>query len=149
MAQLLYDAYPEAIWTRDQNGKTPIHLARRQAKKRKNGSNSATLVNFLTAQLLHVEKAKTSNLDENGWLPLHHALKENAPLGTIQLMVRTDLLAILTPDNELAFPLHIACEFSTVKVVQFLVKKDNSSVYCIDKNKDSILHYACRGGNCG
>ena len=149
MAQLLYDAYPEAIWTRDQNGKTPIQLARRQAKKRNNGSNSAILVNFLKTQLLHVEKAKTTNLDENGWLPLHHALKENAPLGTIQLMIRTDLLAVLTPDNKLVLPLHIACEFSTVKVVQFLVKKDNSSVYCIDKNKDSILHYACRGGNCG
>jgi ankyrin repeat protein len=63
-------------------------------------------------------------------------------------MVRTDLLAVLTPDSKLAFPLHIACEFSSANVVQFLIKKDNSSVYCIDKNKDSILHYACRGRNC-
>ena len=43
------------------------------------------------------------------------------------------------------FP-HIACEISSVGAVKLLEH------YCIpmnrlDKNKDSILHYACRGGN--
>lgn len=28
-----------------------------------------------------------STADENGWLPLHHALKDKAPLGSIKLLL--------------------------------------------------------------
>ena len=54
-----------------------------------------------------------------------------------------------TVDNKFAFPLHIACEFSSVKVVQYLVEAYSRSVDHCDDNSDSILHYACRGGNLG
>ena len=141
--QLLFDAYPEGILTRNHDGKTPVDLARE-------GENSKVL-SFLEAQLAYVEKAKDTTtmttLDENGWLPLHHALKSNAPLGSIKLLVKGNPLAVRTADNNLAFPIHIACEFSSAKVVQFLAEKFGISVDQRDKNNDSILHYACRGGN--
>ena len=48
----------------------------------------------------------------------------------------------------MAFPLHIACEFSSVTVVQFMMEMlDERTWNHLDMNKDSILHYACRGGN--
>ena len=54
-------------------------------------SQKAQVINFLEAQLVYAEKsqdmAALSTLDENGWTPLHHALKNNAPLGSIKLLV--------------------------------------------------------------
>ena len=88
-----------------------------------------------------------TTLDENGWLPLHHALKKGAPLGSIKLLLRGNPSAVQIADNNMAFPLHIACEFSSVKVVQYLVEKYDRSIHHCDDNNDSILHYACRGGN--
>ena len=111
------------------------------------------MVPFLEAQLAYAEKAQDTaimtTLDENGWLPLHHALKDNAPLGSIKLLVKGNPSAVQTTDKHMAFPLHLACEFSSVKVVQYLVEKYDSAVDRIDKSKDSILHYACHGGNLG
>ena len=52
-------------------------------------------------------------------------------------------------DDQFAFPLHVACEFSSAKVVKFLVELDiNGRIleHC-DTNKNSILHYTCHGGN--
>jgi len=54
---------------------------------------------------------------------------------------------VRTADNKFAFPIHIACEFSSAKVVQFLVEKYEKPVDLCDDNKDSILHCASRGGN--
>ena len=139
----LFDVYPDAILARNRNGKTPIDLARerRYSKVR----------SFLKTQVMYARKAQDlttmTTLDENGWLPLHHALKDNAPLGSIKLLVKNPL-AVRIADNKFAFPLHIACEFSSVQVVQYLVEAYSRSVDHCDDNKDSILHYACRGGNC-
>ena len=52
---------------------------------------------------------------------------------------------IQTTDEKLAYPLHTACEFSTAKVVQYLI--ESISTDDLDMNKDSILHSACRSGN--
>ena len=162
-AQVLYDSYPEAILTRNRNGKTPIDLAREWAERV--GTNT-TLVPFLEVQLAYARRAQDITImntpdkhgwlptimntpDKPGWLPLHHALMDNAPLGSIKLLVKGNPSAVQTTDNHMAFPLHLACEFSSVKVVQFLVEKYDSAVDCIDKSKDSILHYACHGGNLG
>ena len=59
-------------------------------------------------------------LDQNGWLPLHHALRNNASLGSIKLLLKGNLCAVRVADNRLSFPLHIVSEFSTVGVVKFV-----------------------------
>ena len=79
----------------------------------------------------------------------HHALKDGAPLGSIKLLVEGNPSALRTADRKLAFPLHIACEFSSVQVVKFLLELEGIPVSHLDTNKDSILHYACRGRNLG
>lgn len=91
-----------------------------------------------------------TTLDENGWAPLHHALKDGASLGSIKLLAGGNPpLAIRTADYSMAFPLHIACEFSPIKVVNYLVELDirGGILKHHDARKDSVLHYACRGGN--
>ena len=144
VVKTLYDAYPEAIRVRDGQGKLPLDLARE--------GNMDKIVDFFQTQLVYAQQAQDTTamhtLDENGWLPLHHAIKDNAPLGSIKLLVKGNPSAIRTADGNLAFPLHIACQFSTVKVVKYLVELDSRiPVGRLDMNNDSVLHYACRGGN--
>ncbi|KAL7459339.1 hypothetical protein ACHAWC_011065 [Mediolabrus comicus] len=86
---------------------------------------SPTAEKFLETQLgyarISQDPSAMATVDEIGQLPLHHALKDNASLGTIQLMVRGNPSVFVT-DQMSAFPLHIACEFSSLKVVKFLVE---------------------------
>eukprot|EP00579_Thalassiosira_antarctica_P009876 CAMPEP_0201917590 /NCGR_PEP_ID=MMETSP0903-20130614/6949_1 /ASSEMBLY_ACC=CAM_ASM_000552 /TAXON_ID=420261 /ORGANISM="Thalassiosira antarctica, Strain CCMP982" /LENGTH=151 /DNA_ID=CAMNT_0048453677 /DNA_START=27 /DNA_END=479 /DNA_ORIENTATION=- len=116
-----------------------------------NSENSKVVI-FLETQLVYARKAQDvsamTTLDCNGWLPLHHALYNNASIGAIKLLVKGNPSAIRVADYQLSFPLHISCEFSTADVVQFLVELDDSSLNVCDLSKDSPLHYACRGGKC-
>jgi len=145
---VLYDAYPHAILVRNQWGKTPLEiLAEKDAEWRKSASAN---VHFLETQLVYAQQAQDTTAmttpDENGWLPLHHALKDKASLGSIKLLLEGNLSAIQVASHEGVFPLHIACEFSSVGVFK-LLEHDCIPMNRLDKNKDSILHYACRRGN--
>lgn len=121
-----------------EDGETPLDMAIDR--------DTPIVFDFFRTQLELVQN-KTAVL-----LPLHHALSTNACLGTIKLLVKANPVAIRTKDENMAYPLHIACEFTSVKVVQYLVALEgDSSEYILsylDANEDSILHYACRGGNC-
>ena len=142
IVKVLYDAYPQAIHVRgEEDGETPVSIVESGPMKR-----------FLKAQVLYARKAQDmktmTTLDHNGWLPLHHALKDKAPLGSIRLLLEGNPSAIQTADSRMAFPLHIACQFSSVKVVRYLVGESNEHIVGhLDANKDSVLHYACRGRN--
>ena len=148
-AKILYDAYPEAIFVRSQigedDGRTPLEYAR--------GKRYRNVVNFLETQHAYAQKAKDTTamhaLDNNGWLPLHHAIKGKAPLGSIKWLVKGNPSALRVISNIGTLPTHIACQFSSVKVVRHLIELDSSTVSHLDRNKDSVLHYACRGGNLG
>ena len=88
-------------------------------------------------------------VDENGWLPLHRALKDNASLGSVELLVRGNPSALPIADHNGVYPLHIACEFSSVNVVKYLVElAEFDTLNNIDAKSNSLLHYACRGGKC-
>jgi len=144
VVKTLYDAFPQAIHLRNYNGQGSSPLAYRDEP----------IISFLETQNEYAQKTNDTKAmmtpDENGWLPLHHALKDNAPLGSIKLLVKGNPSAIRIVDYNLAFPLHISCQFSSVKVVRHLVELDSRvPVGHLDTNKDSILHYACRGGNLG
>ena len=142
--QVLYDAFPEAIVVLDGDRKMPLQLVKKGRSK---------VLKFFHNQYEYLKKFDDEGImhspDKNGWLPLHHALKDNVSLGTIKLLVRKALVSIRAADDKLAFPIHIACEFSSVKVVEYLAGESNKHILRhLDANKDSILHYACRGGNC-
>ena len=141
--QVLYNAYPEAILARN-NGRTPLDFARSE------GNQPA--IEFLQTQLVYARQAQDmtamTTLDDDGWLPLDRALKDNAPLGSIKLLIRSNPAAVQVTDQKGAYPLHIACEFSSAKVVKYLVELAGDTLNNVDANKDSPLHYACRGGKC-
>ena len=136
--QALYDAYPEAIFARDEDGDTPLDDAEKQS-----------VIEFLQAQLVYARQAQDmTTADDDGWLPLHHALKDNASLGSIKLLMRANPAALQVADQNGVYPVHIACEFSLAKVVKYLVELAGDTLNNVDANKDSSLHYACRGGKC-
>eukprot|EP00579_Thalassiosira_antarctica_P014860 CAMPEP_0201950948 /NCGR_PEP_ID=MMETSP0903-20130614/56751_1 /ASSEMBLY_ACC=CAM_ASM_000552 /TAXON_ID=420261 /ORGANISM="Thalassiosira antarctica, Strain CCMP982" /LENGTH=675 /DNA_ID=CAMNT_0048494205 /DNA_START=1 /DNA_END=2027 /DNA_ORIENTATION=+ len=140
--QVLFDAYQEAIQSKDRRGKVPMDLTWN------------TEVNlFLETQLAYARKAKNIDAmtteDGNGWLPLHHALHNKASLGAIKLLVKGRLVALRVADNQGAFPLHIACEFGTADVVKFLAEPFDIWLNVCDMNKNFPLHYACRGCSFG
>jgi len=144
--QALYDSFPEAILVLDADKKVPSQLVSQRRKK-----DRSKVSTFFRDQYEYVTKMKDVGImhspDENGWLPLHHALKDNVSLGTIKLLLSKALVSVRVADDKLAFPIHIACEFSSIKVVKYLVEYDGIPIGQLDTNKDSILHYACRGGN--
>ena len=137
--QVLYDAYPEAILI-NRGGRTPLGLARRQPT-----------IEFLQTQLVYAHQAQDitvmTTADDDGWLPLHCALKDNASLGSIKLLMRANPAAVRVADRKGVYPLHIACEFSSVKVVKYLVELAGDTLNSADANNNSPLHYACRGGS--
>ena len=156
IVQLLFDAYPEAIWTRDVDGETPLDIAKRAAQSR----NPSNIVSFVEAQMMiapaNVQSihlwSKFYTRTQNGGtgsLPLHRALNNNATLGAIKLLVKGNPESLQVANNQGSLPLHIACEFSSVKVVQFLLEL-NGNDSCLDHldiEGNSPLHYACRGGS--
>jgi len=145
----IFDAYPEAILALDGEGKTPLdHAMRSTARSNPSQSQSmAIIISFLQAQrvyalMAHDATALTS-VDENGWLPLHRALKENATLGSIKLLVTGNLASLQVPTRDGLFPVQIACKFSSLKVVKLLHELSGHTL-----DQFSPLHHACRGGNC-
>ncbi len=146
--QLLFDAYPEAILLQTDNGKSPLDCAE------ENEELEDEVVQFLETQMTYARTAQDrkamTTLDSNEWLPLHNALRDNATLGAIKLLVRANPSALRVADRfRTSFPLHIACKYSSTDVVRYLLKLDATFVNHCDANKDTPLHYACRGVNCG
>ena len=141
--QVLYDAYPEAIDISDEDGDTPLDTAQEE------GNQQA--IEFLQTQLVYARQAQDmtamTTVDENGWLPLHRALNNNASLGSIKLLVKGNPAALQVADRWGAYSLHIGCKFSSAKVVKYLVQCNQVILNHVDANKDSPLHYACRGGS--
>ena len=141
--QVLYDAYPEAILI-TRAGSTPLDIAR------SNGNQQ--VIYFIQTQLVYARRAQDmtamTTLDDDGWLPLHRALKDVAPLGSIKLLMRANPAAVQVAGQNGVYPVHIACEFSSEKVVQYLVELAGDTLDCCDAKNNSPLHHACRGGNC-
>jgi len=155
-AKLLYDIYPEAIMlVRTQ---AVLGEIRRRSMLYADSWGAQVLatvlaiINFGEEQLVYALKARDLNAlavpDENGWFPLHRALIKNASLGSIKLLLQGNPSAVQVSDRKGVYPLHLACEFSSVGVVHCLIGKlDVSMLDHIDGNGDTILHRACRGGN--
>ena len=80
---------------------------------------------------------------------IHRALTKNVPLGSIKLLTRANPAAVQVADRRGACPLHIACEYSSVNVVKYLVELAGDTLNNVDAKNNSLLHYACRGGNLG
>ena len=86
--------------------------------------------------------------DDNGQLPLHKALQNNASLGSNQVVgERQSICAIRTVEANFAMSLHIAwCEHQdSTNVVQHLLDADTRTLKAVDCDKNTALHCACCG----
>ena len=88
--------------------------------------------------------------DESGQLPLHVALRDNATLGSIKLLVKGNPSAITSFDIRGMTPMHVACQHhKSPKVVEYLIGRLQSST-CLcatDFDHNTLLHHACIGTN--
>lgn len=105
---------------------------------------------FINGELVYARQAKDhrliTTLDDNGQLPLHTALQNNASLGSIKLLVKGNSDAIQSPDNNGALPLHVACQHhDSTSVVQYLLCLDEAALNYVDMDNNTVLHCACRG----
>ena len=78
--------------------------------------------------------------------PLHNALEKNVRLGSTKLLVKGNHVALQSPDNSGALPLHVACEHhDSPSVIQYLIRLDTSTLDAVDREGNTAFHYACRG----
>ena len=80
-------------------------------------------------------------MDSNGWLPLYHALQDNATLGAIKLLVKGNPSSVQVFDYQFSLLLHVVCESCSVRVVKYLMELNDSYLNHNDVNNNSILQY--------
>eukprot|EP00956_Cyclotella_meneghiniana_P015399 scaffold23547_cov59-Cyclotella_meneghiniana.AAC.1 len=148
MVEYLFDIHPEALLERNRDGKLPIDFARERAIR----PHDDEIVVFLSTQQNYATTANNAiemtTPDNDGWLPLHRALQNNAPLGAIKLLVNSNPDAIHVSDNNGLLPIQMACKSCSVGVVSYLnnLVGDEWWSICDDKG-NYLLHHACCGGN--
>ena len=116
--KLLFDVYPNAIYEMENSRALPVTLAMNRGDAR-----GKYIAEYLTDQLnvIHRVTACTS-----AQLPLHRALHENVSLGAIKLIMKDYPAPIHTSNDDGVFPLHIACEHTSVDIVKYLIDQDDS-----------------------
>ncbi len=92
------------------------------------------VVEFLDDQLSYADTARdlqlVRTLDEHGYLPLHNALHEQAPLGTIKLFVEADLSTLQTPTTNGNTLLHEACRLRNYDVIEMILTRYPTANVC-------------------
>jgi ankyrin repeat protein len=145
----LFDAHPAAILERNRAGKLPLNIVR-NASYHHYGQE---IREFIREHTDIANKAKDldtmTTVDEEGCLLLHQAMLHRYRLGAVKLIVNGNPSAVQTTtlDNCGSLPLHLACQYGSVAVVDYLVELDGRSLGQSDRNADTPLHYACFGGN--
>jgi ankyrin repeat protein len=136
--QILYDAHPEAIdeVTSDV------------------GTFCEEVQTFINAHLTYARQARDQTFmttpDEDGQLPLHRALRDNATisLGSMKLLIKGNPSAICTFDNRGMIPLHVACQHhESPVVVEYLIGLNKFTLISADWEGNTVLHHACCGAN--
>ncbi len=117
--EVIYDAYPEAI----ENNEISSDIRRYHQQ----------VQTFINSQLVYSRQAKDHRLmmtpNEKGQLPLHTALHDSASLGSIMLLVKGNPSGIRIRDNNLALPLHLACQnHESAGVVEYLLGLDATTL---------------------
>jgi ankyrin repeat protein len=143
IVQILYDAYPEAIYPANNHTVTADATGFRRE-----------IQTFINAQVTYAQQARDRTLmttpDENGQLPLHKVLQNSdITLGSIKLLVKGNPSAVQSPNNGGALPLHLASQQSesaiSISIVKYLAGLDPTTLGAVDEQGNTALHYACRG----
>ena len=78
---------------------------------------------------------------------LHDKLRDGVDLRARELIKILPGAALTTADDLGSYPLHLACCYCSVNVVQHMIKVDSDLMNILDKRNETPLHYACRGAN--
>ena len=120
----LFNAYPNAIYD----------IVARDAIREGNNTGDEVVANFLIAQRGYAETARdlllVRTLDENGYLPIHRALHDGAPLGTIDLLAQADLTTLQTTNRNGNTLLHEACCLPNYDVVEMILTRYPTAIVC-------------------
>ena len=97
----------------------------------------ADALSFLVAQMMYANQARNPAImvtpDSNGLFLLYHALRHAvASLGAVKLLGRGDVATEI-------LPLHVACEFCSADIVNFLLKLDGGCFILVQCNYLSTL----------
>eukprot|EP00956_Cyclotella_meneghiniana_P025460 scaffold53208_cov37-Cyclotella_meneghiniana.AAC.3 len=140
--KLLFDAHPDGIFVRDNEGKTPVDIARSHCH--------ADVIDFFEYQFeFHRQAQEYQDPDVNGQLPIHRVQQmksENVSLGTIKLMVEAHRASVTVANIHGCIPLHLACQFGHVDIVKYLAEEDRNSLTTLDNGGNLPLHHACLAG---
>jgi ankyrin repeat protein len=136
--KILYDAHPEAIYEVTSNV----------------GTFCEEVQSFINTHLTYARQARDQTVmttpDEDGQLPLHRALRDNATItgGSMKLLIKGNPSAICTFDNRGVIPLHVACQHhESPVVVEYLIGLNEATMTTVDREGNTSLHYACIGAN--
>jgi ankyrin repeat protein len=142
VVKLLYDANPKAMEIRNNDGDTPLDIARQ--------GNQTEFAAFLQLQLeLQHQARDIVQPDQNGQLPIHRVLKTPEPsLGTIKLMAADNPASLAAADIRGFIPLHIACKFGHLDIVKYLIEAKEDSLQATTVRGYPPLHLACLSGKC-
>jgi len=132
--QLLFDTFPKAIWARDRNGNTPLDLLWKS-----DSIGNIPLIKFLEGQLKYVS-------NESATRSLHCALYNNTTLGVIKLLLDGSSDTLQLANSQGLLPIHIACEFSSVKVVNYLLDKQIAVLSARNSDQKLPIHLLCESG---
>ena len=102
----------------------------------------------LLKELIDCYPRALEEVDNQGWLPLHHAVRHNAPLKMIQLLDWRYREGIQVADKQGSTVLHIACRHvSNERVIDYLMNEmGEEGALVADNNGFTPVHIACKIG---
>jgi hypothetical protein len=154
----VYNAYPQAIHARDNDGRTPLGYAIGdtrtfvETRTRNNDGTSRDFEiyddtrTFLEAQLEWERQAREeTHRDDQGRLPIHRFPQSlYVHVGTIKLMISANPDSVTARDNTGCNPLHYACKFCQLDIVRFLLDSNEDYLKEANSSGELPLHIACR-----
>ena len=81
---------------------------------------------------------------------MHDSLRKGRRLNTIRALIGifpNDIMKVV--DDEGNTPFQVACQYSSARIVNYLIGTDSDLLDSRDDRGDTALHYACRGKNYG
>jgi len=148
--------FQDDVRTKDKKSATlPLHLIFAGGRNfRTLDSDDSEIQSFLLEtnvellkDLIDCYPRALEEVDNRGWLPLHHAVRNNAPLEMIQLLVEGYPEGVQVADKQGSTVLHIACRRGADKPdIRHLLIQCNSSLLSVDNNGFTPLHVACKHG---